>query len=126
MITILVIDDNEANLKLMVFLLNQYSYQTIIAKNGKEGILIAEKKIPDLIICDILMPELNGFEFIKKIKNNKQLKDIPCIAVTAQAMLGDKEKILAAGFEHYIEKPINIRSFVSQVASILQKDELGK
>lgn len=120
MTTILVIDDNENNLKLMVFLLNKYSYQTKTAKNGKEGLLIAEKEPPDLIICDILMPEINGFEFVEMIKNNKKLKNIPCIAVTAQAMMGDKQKILASGFDHYIEKPIDIKTFVSQVVKVLK------
>lgn len=119
MTKILIIDDNNDNLELMVFLLNHFGYSTLTAADGEAGIAIAKQEIPNLIICDIQMPKLNGYEVVKILKNDTQLQHIPIIAVTAYAMIGDREKIIAAGFNFYIGKPIDPEKFVAQIESVL-------
>lgn len=119
MTTILVIEDDLDNLELMVYLFEQYGYLTVTALDGEEGIAIAKKKMPDLIVCDIKLPKLSGFEVVKILKNDKVLSTIPLVAVTAYAMVGDRDKIRASGFDGYIPKPINPAQFIFQIESFL-------
>lgn len=116
---ILIVEDIPMNRKLIRDILIYYGYEIIEAENGKEAIKIAKEKKPDLIIMDLQMPVMNGFEAIKILKSNPVTKDIKVIAVTSFAMAGDREKILAAGFDDYISKPLNTRELPEMVKKLL-------
>lgn len=117
---ILVIEDNETNLELMVYLLRSFNYGVITTGNGAQGLEIARREVPDLIICDVHLPEVDGFEVAKQLKTSAKLKNVPLIAVTAMAMVGDREKVLNAGFDYYVSKPIIPEGFIQEVGSIMQ------
>lgn len=117
---IVVIEDNPANLELMTYLLNHSGFEISTAINGEEGIELIQKNNPDLIICDIQLPKMDGYEIAKQLKSSSQYKDIPLIAVTAYSMAGDQMKILAAGFDDYISKPIDPETFIARIKSHLQ------
>ncbi len=116
---ILVIEDNQENLELMVYLLSRYNFEVLVAQDGETGLEIMKREIPDLVICDIQLPKLNGYEIAKSAKADDQLKKIPLIAVTAYAMVGDKDKILSVGFDGYISKPIDPENFIKEIESYL-------
>jgi two-component system, cell cycle response regulator len=119
---ILVIEDNPTNLDLMCYLLRAFGYAPLTASDGEEGLEVAQREQPDLILCDIQMPRLSGFEVVRRLKNHPALSQIPLVAVTASAMVGDSDKVLAAGFDGYIAKPITPETFVEQVARYLPSD----
>ncbi|MFH1710017.1 MAG: response regulator [bacterium] len=108
--TILTIEDNERNRMLMKDILVYRGYNVIEAANGKEGIEIAFSRKPDLIFLDMQMPVMDGFAALKELRSNSELNDIKIVAVTSFAMKGDREKILAAGADDYISKPIDTRA----------------
>jgi CheY-like chemotaxis protein len=116
---ILVIEDNPANLELMRYLLRAFGYSVVTASDGVEGIDMARRELLDLIICDIHLPQVDGYGVARFLKNHPVLRRLPLIAVTALAMVGDREKVLAAGFDGYIDKPIVPETFVSQIALFL-------
>ena len=116
---ILVIEDNPANLELMVCLLEAYGYTPLTAEDGEAGLATIEREHPELVLCDIQMPRLNGYELAQRMKANPELRKIPLVAVSALAMVGDKERGLAAGFDGYIFKPIETRTFVAEVEAYL-------
>jgi two-component system cell cycle response regulator len=116
---ILIIEDNEHNRELMIYLLQEYGYVPLVAKDGEAGLAAVRRERPDLVVCDIQLPKLDGFEIAQAMKADSKLRNIPIIAVTALAMTGDREKGLAAGFDGYIYKPIESKSFVAQVESFL-------
>ena len=116
---ILVVEDNPANLQLMVYLLQAFGYQTISATDGIEGLELATSEAPSLILMDLQMPRLDGYEAARQLKALPSLRGVPIIAVTAFAMVGDRERILMQGFDGYIGKPIAPETFMSQVASYL-------
>lgn len=116
---ILIIEDNPTNMELMVYLLRAFGYQPLLAHNGEEGVQVAQREVPDLIICDVHLPKLDGYGVVAQLKQDPALKDIPTLAVTALAMVGDREKLLAAGFDGYIGKPIEPDTFVTQIESFL-------
>lgn len=116
---ILIIEDNQANLELMVYLLKAFGFQVTFAENGQAGINSAQTAKPDLIICDIQLPVFDGYEVARQLKLQPALRDIPIIAVTAFAMAGDRQKILTAGFNGYLTKPIEPELFVSQISAFL-------
>src|SRR5258708_34437554 len=97
-----------------------------MASNGKQGIEKGLKELPDLIICDLEMPELNGYEVAKQLKNLPDLQGIPLIAVTASAMVGDGGKILAVGFDGYIAKPIFPETFAKEIEGFLPAAKSAK
>ncbi len=113
--TILVIEDNEQNLYLMRFLLQQHGFEVLEATDGKQGIEIARDSKPDCILLDIQLPGMDGYAVAATIRDNPELKMTPIVAVTSYAMMGDRERALAAGATDYIEKPINPDTFVDQV-----------
>ena len=113
--TLLIIEDNEQNLYMMRFLLEKNGFTVISANNGREGIQMALEHKPRAILLDIQLPEMDGYAVARELKKHKELKDIPIIAVTSYAMLGDREKILAAGANGYIEKPIDPDTFVEEI-----------
>lgn len=121
MAKILVIEDNPANMYLCTFILSKYNHSVIQAINGIDGIEKAKKELPQLIILDIQLPEMDGLTVAKILKSNKITSNIPIIAVTSYAMVGDREKILAAGCEGYIEKPINPETFIKEIDFFIEQ-----
>lgn len=117
---ILIIEDNQTNLDLMVYLLRSFGHTPLLARGGVEGIEVAHREALDLIICDMQMPGMDGYEVARQLKNDAHLDQVPLVAVTALAMVGDRDRVLAAGFDGYIVKPIAPRTFVQQIESFLQ------
>ena len=118
---ILIIEDNEQNMYLMTFLLESYGYEIVQAYNGKDGIRLAKELKPKVILLDIQLPEINGYQVAEEIRKDSSLTGVPIIAVTSFAMAGDKERALAAGATGYIEKPVNPDTFVSQLQDYLSQ-----
>jgi two-component system, cell cycle response regulator DivK len=118
---ILIIEDNENNRRLVRDVLVYYGYETIEAENGKEGIRMAREYKPDLILMDVQMPVMNGYDAIKALKNDTDTKHMKIVAVTSFAMLGDREKLLEAGADDYIAKPINTRELPVKVKRLLSE-----
>jgi CheY-like chemotaxis protein len=116
---ILIIEDNPANMELMSYLLQTFGHTVLKAYNGEEGVVAARRELPDLIICDINLPKMDGCEVLALLKKEPNLHNIPVIAVTALAMVGDREKLLAADFDGYLSKPIEAELFVSQIEKFL-------
>ncbi len=112
---VLVVEDNETNLYLMRVILEKLGHQIIEARDGYEGVEFAISKKPDLILMDIQLPGMDGIMATKKIRENETTKKIPIIALTSYAMVGDKEKTLAAGCTAYIDKPIEPESFIKEL-----------
>lgn len=122
MAQVLVIEDNPASLDLMVYLLRAFGHAPITAGDGLEGIEAARRERPNLILCDIQMPGADGMEVCRQLKSDPALRDIPVVAVTAYAMVGDREKLLSQGFNGYLSKPMNPQTFIDQVKSYLPPD----
>jgi CheY-like chemotaxis protein len=112
-------EDNATNLELMVYLLNAFGYRALSARDGEEGLRIAGREKPDLILCDIQIPKLDGYEVVRRLKADSAFRLIPVIAVTALAMVGDRDRVLDAGFDGYLAKPITAETFVQQVEAYL-------
>ena len=118
---ILLIDDNETNIELMSYLLEAFGYRVQTGHSGPEGLETARRQMPDLIICDVLMPGMDGYEVARRLGADPQLAAIPLVAVTALAMVDDREKILQCGFDDYIAKPIDPETFVGEIAALLKR-----
>ena len=116
---ILVIEDNEQNMYLTEFILSQHGHSVLKASNGPDGIALAQQKKPDVILLDIQLPGMDGYAIAHALKGDEGTKKIPIIAVTSYAMRGDREKVLAAGCEGYIEKQINPATFMNQILAYL-------
>jgi two-component system, cell cycle response regulator DivK len=116
---ILVTEDNDQSRYLSVFLLGKHGYEVITARNGFEAIAQAQAERPDLILMDIHMPEMDGYEAIQRIKGLPETAQIPIVAVSSYAMVGDRDKALRLGCSGYIEKPIVPETFVAQIAQYL-------
>ena len=117
---ILVVDDNQDSRELVVKILKNRGYQMIEAVDGEEALEKAIAENPDLILMDISLPKLDGYEVTRRLKSQIKFKDTPIIALTAHAMKGDREKALEAGCEGYISKPINVRELPDQVKAYLR------
>ncbi len=117
--TILIVEDDTKNMTLFRDLLQVSGYSTIEASDGKQGIELAKAKKPDLILMDIQMPGMDGLEATRILKADAATSNIPVIALTAYAMKGDKERILEAGCDGYLAKPINTDEFLKEVAEYL-------
>ncbi len=113
--TALVIEDNEKNLYLTTFILEKHGYEVVQARDGREGVELADQVKPELILLDIQLPVMDGYAVAEELRNNPSLADVPIIAVTSYAMVGDRKRIMAAGCQGYIEKPINPRTFIQDV-----------
>ena len=120
--TFLIIEDNEQNLYLATFLLEQNGYKVAAARSGPEGITLAGEIIPDLIILDIQLPLMDGYAVARALRENPTLENVPIVAVTSYAMVGDRERTIAAGCTGYIEKPINPETFISQIENYLNTE----
>lgn len=117
---ILVIEDNLANRELVHYVLGAFGYGVREAIDGESGLEQVRNERPDLIVCDLQLPGIDGFEVARQLKADAAFATIPLIALTAYAMVGDRERILACGFDGYIAKPIDPESFVPQIAEFLQ------
>src|SRR3569623_910144 len=125
MARILVIEDNPENLELMTYLLAAFGHMTMTADTGTHGIDQAAKA-PDLIACDVHLPDIDGYEVVRRLKADPTLRQIPVIAVTALAAAADREKGLREGFDGYIAKPIDPESFVQQIEEFLPPEKRGR
>ncbi|MFI4939339.1 MAG: response regulator [Burkholderiales bacterium] len=125
MANIVVIEDTPANLELMCYLLSAFGHNVMAANDGDEGLELTRAVVPELIICDVHMPKLDGYEVARILKSDPHLSNIPLLAVTALAMVGDREKGLKAGFDGYLYKPIEPETFISEVERYLKIDRHG-
>jgi two-component system cell cycle response regulator DivK len=116
---VLIVEDNDLNMKLFNDLLVAHGYGTLQTKDGAEALVLARQHRPDLILMDIQLPEVSGLQVTQWIKSDHELRSIPVIAVTAFAMKGDEEKIRDGGCEAYIAKPISVSSFLKTVERFL-------
>jgi CheY-like chemotaxis protein len=123
---ILLIEDNPQNRYMATFLLQRRGHEIFQAESGPLGLAMAAEIKPDLILLDIQLPGMDGYAVAEALKRNPQLKLIPIVAVTSYAMVGDREKSLAAGAEGYIEKPINPETFVAEVEHFLKPPTADK
>lgn len=117
--TVLLIDDEEDSLEVARYILEFYGASVHTAINGKYGLEQARALQPDFIISDISMPEVDGWEFIKRVQRDRSLAQIPVIALTAHAMRGDREKAVAAGFHNYLTKPLTVTTFIWELLHLL-------
>jgi|SRR5919197_1025065 two-component system cell cycle response regulator len=120
MARILIVEDKFENLELMVYILKAFGHQPSVARDGEEGLTAAAEQHPDLIVMDLQMPRLDGYEAARRLRADAQLRRIPLVAVSAYAMVGDREKVMAAGFDGYVTKPIDPESFVQEVERYLR------
>jgi CheY-like chemotaxis protein len=118
---ILIIEDNAMNMELTTDLLKVSGYVVTQAETAEQGIKMAQSQKPDLIIMDIGLPVMDGLSAVEILKKDEKTKDIPILALTSYAMKGDREKILGAGCEGYLAKPIDTRKFADEVKAILKK-----
>lgn len=118
---VLIIEDNPDNLELLRYLLNAFGYQTLTAEDGLLGVARATEAIPDLVLCDLQMPGIDGWEVARRLRLHERTRQVPLVAVTAFARDDDRERALQAGFDHFMSKPIEPEEFLALVARILQK-----
>jgi two-component system cell cycle response regulator len=123
MARILMIEDNRTHLELMSYFLKAYGYKTVLtAMDGEDGLEGVRRTSPDLIVCDIQLLKLDGFGIAAQLKRRPAHRTIPLIAVTALAMVGDRDKLLSAGFDGYVSKPIDPEKFVSEIEAFIPSD----
>jgi CheY-like chemotaxis protein len=113
-IRVLVVEDDPDSLELMTYLFHAFGHEAIGAGKGDEALALALSARPDLILCDLRLPGMDGFELLSRIKSDPHLQSIPVVAVTAYAMPGDRERVMSAGFQGYVTKPIDPQTFVRQ------------
>ncbi len=114
---VLIVDDNEKNLRLARDVLRFAGFRTVEAATGGEGVSQAVEHLPDVILMDIRLPDMEGTEAARQLKGHERTAHIPVVALTSLAMKGDRESFLAAGFDGYLEKPISVRELPEQVRS---------
>jgi CheY-like chemotaxis protein len=120
-VDILVIEDNEDNIRLVDYVLRAHGYEPRLATSGADGMQLALERRPDLILLDIRMPRVDGYEVVAQLRQ-AGMEGTRIVAVTASAMVGDREKIAAAGFDGYIQKPIDPETFVAEVEKFLPRE----
>ena len=119
---ILVVEDNEKNRVLFRDILQKRGYKIVEAETGEQAIMLLQKERPDLILMDIQLPGKDGITVTREIKANEATRDIPVLALTSYAMKGDRERMLEAGFDKYISKPIKVGEFLNTVDDFFQND----
>ncbi len=119
MSTVLVIEDNPTNLDLVQYLLHTLAHRVLVAVDGPAGLKIAREQLPDLVLCDVQLPGMDGYQLVRQLKQDPSTARLTVYAVTALAMVGDREAALRAGFDGYIAKPIIPEEFMRLIASIL-------
>ncbi|MDP9273143.1 MAG: response regulator [Chloroflexota bacterium] len=116
---VLVVEDNEKNLKLVRDILQYRGYRTVEARTAEEGIELARAHVPDLVLMDIRLPGMDGMAALEVLRAEPRTAGIPVVAVTASVMPEERDRFRAAGFDGFIEKPIDVRAFPAQVASFI-------
>jgi two-component system cell cycle response regulator DivK len=119
---LLVVEDNEANIYLITFILKKNGYEVIEARSGEEGVELANKEKPDFIIMDIDLPGIDGVETTKRIRESEADERVPIVALTSYAMAGDTEMALKVGCIGYIEKPIDPETFMGEIEKYMKSD----
>ncbi len=119
MARILIIEDNPTNLQLMSYLLRAFGHEVLTASRGEDGIETVRREAPDLVVCDVQLPGIDGLEVARRLAQHPASRRIPLVAVTALAMVGDRDRVMAAGFDSYIAKPIEPQLFVKEIESFL-------
>ena len=120
---ILIVEDNEKNRKLERDILQFHGYRTVEAETGEDGVTLAQASPPALILMDIQLPGIDGYAALEQIRGNRATTHIPVIALTAFAMDGDRDRVLSSGFDGYMEKPISVRDFPTEVRRHLHEAE---
>ena len=118
---VLLVEDNYDNYEMVRFLLERAGYTVIGARTGREAVSAAKEHKPDVILMDLSLPEMDGWEAAREIKNDPEIANIPLIALTAHTLPGDRKKALESGFDDYISKPINVPAFYDIVKDVLNK-----
>ena len=121
---ILIIEDNERNLKLVRDVLQFSGFRTAEARTAEDGLALASASPPDLVLLDLQLPGIDGLEAFRQLRGSPPTAAIPVVAVTALAMKADRERVLRAGFDGYLEKPISVRTLPDQVRAFLTAAEL--
>jgi two-component system, cell cycle response regulator DivK len=122
---ILIVEDNEQNLELVRDLLQYHGYETVEARNAADGLALAAERRPELILMDIGLPDADGVSALDRLRADARTASIGVVAVTAFAMTDDRQRLLRAGFDAYLEKPIDVRAFPGQVRALLQSIRAG-
>jgi two-component system cell cycle response regulator DivK len=120
---VLIVDDNAKNMKLARDVLRFAGFRTLETASGGESISLAAEHLPDVILMDIRLPDIDGTDAVRRLKNDPRTAQIPVVALTSFAMKGDRERFLAEGFDGYLEKPISVREFPEQVRSYCEAEE---
>jgi two-component system cell cycle response regulator len=115
---VLTVDDNRTNLDLVLYLLRSFGYDAHGFNDPLKALESLKSESYDIVIVDMLMPQIDGFEFARRVREDERLKSLPLIAITALAMVGDRERILDAGFDGYIPKPIDPERFITQLQAL--------
>ena len=119
--TILIVEDNPRNLKLVRDVLSHAGYDTLEAADAEAGLALARERCPDLVLMDINLPGMTGIEALAQLRADASTASIPVAALTAYAMKDDRARILASGFDGYLEKPVDVRALPAQVAALLSR-----
>jgi CheY-like chemotaxis protein len=122
---VLVVDDNQQNLELLQAYLEDVDCQTVPARDGLEALEIIAKDPPDLILLDVMMPKMSGFEVCKRIKNDPKTSDIPVIMVTALNEFGDIERAIDSGTDDFLSKPVNKLELLTRIKTMLKLKHLS-
>lgn len=117
--TVLIVDDEPDSLEVASTLLELVGATVITGNNGREGVDLAKQYQPNLIISDLSMPGMSGWEMLKMLKETLETRDIPIIALTAHAMMGDRERVMGAGFHNYLTKPLRPETFINDLLGLL-------
>jgi len=125
MTKILLVEDNEENRDMLSRRLTRRGYEVVIALDGGQGVAMAQSEIPDLILMDMDLPVLNGWEATRQLKATPETQAIPIIALTAHAMMGDREKALEAGCDDYDTKPIEFSRLIEKIEAFLGKEAIS-
>jgi len=119
---IVVVEDNELNMKLFREVLGSSGYKTLEAETGERAVALTTEHRPDLVLMDIHLPDIDGVEALRRLRANERTASVPVLALTAQAMEGDQERFLAAGFDGYLSKPVNIADLLDAVRRYCEGD----
>jgi len=117
--TILIVEDNEKNMKLVRDILRHNGHATLEAQTGGDGVRMASEKRPDLVLMDIQLPDIDGIEALRRLREDRALDAVPVIAVSASVMPDDQQKIVTSGFDAFVTKPINLKQFLDTVKRFL-------
>jgi len=122
MAKILLVEDNEMNRDMLARRLERKGYQVVMAEDGKAGVSMGHSEAPDLILMDMSLPVLDGWEATRQLKSSPQTRSIPIIALTAHAMSGDRAKAIEAGCDEYDSKPVDLARLLGKIELLLKKD----